>query len=196
MGHGLVTVDEREQGARRKRAEDDLEPDVLSERDEANEKNEGASHADLRRRVLEAHEHSRQAPGALYTCYRQSNQHHDQREYAKQDQLACGIGRALAGEEQRQQDDRAEVGDRCRSDHELPEVGADVVGVLEHRDDDPERRRDEDDRNEQRRLDEASTLQRQADDDPDHERRHKAHRRQLQRPSAKSLDVDLQAGKE
>ena len=41
---------------------------------------------------------------------------------------------ALAGEEQRQQDDRAEVGDRGGGDDQLPERGGDLSRVFEHGD--------------------------------------------------------------
>ena len=95
---------------------------------------------------------------------------HDEEDHARQREQAADqdqrrAGAALAGEEDREQDDRAEVGDRPGSDHELAEGGRDLTRVLEHRDDHPERRRREDHRDEQRGLDQAARLQRQARDD-------------------------------
>ena len=65
-------------------------------------------------------------------------------------------GPALAGEQHREQDDRAEVGDRPGGHDELTELRLDLPGVLEHGDDHAERRRREDHRDEQRRLGEPA----------------------------------------
>src|SRR4029450_2973481 len=51
---------------------------------------------------------------------------------------------AAAGEQQREQHDRAELGDGARDDDEATERGVRLVRVLQHRHHDPERRPPED----------------------------------------------------
>ena len=135
MSHLLIAVDQRQHGPGGERAEDGLQPDVLGERHEPDQEHESAPHADLGGRVLQPDEDTGEPAPALEARDRQPGQHHEHGEHAEEDQLARGVRRALPREEQRQQDDRAEVRDRGRGDHQLPEVRPDVVGVLEHRDD-------------------------------------------------------------
>ena len=84
----------------------------------------------------------------------------------------------MAGEEQGQQDDRAEIGDRGSCDHELTKRRADRcsesfnTGTIT-----PSEVSREHDRDEQRRLDEPTGMKREADDDPDRERKHEPERR-------------------
>jgi hypothetical protein len=81
---------------------------------------------------------------------REVDGHRQRRECGKQEHRRADS--ALAGEEEREQDDRAEVCNRTRRDHQLPERLVDLAGVLQDRDQDPERGRAQDHRNEQRRL--------------------------------------------
>jgi hypothetical protein len=104
--------------------------------------------------------------------------------------------RALAGEEDREQDDRAEVRDRPRRDHELPERRRALARVLEDRDQHTERRRGERDRDQQWGIDEAAGLQRARDDERDRERERVAEGGEPQHPPAQPGEVDFQAGEE
>src|SRR5882672_12273467 len=87
-----------------------------------------------------------QAHRPFRTRDRDSHEYHRQAEGGEQDQPARRAGRALAREEQREQDDRAEFGDRGGRDDELTQARVDVAGVLQHREDHAERGRDEHDR--------------------------------------------------
>ena len=60
MGHRLVAIDQRHQRARRKRAEDRLEPDLVGKRGKPDQQHKRRSHPDLRGRVLQPREHPRQ----------------------------------------------------------------------------------------------------------------------------------------
>ena len=70
----------------------------------------------------------------------------------EQDDLRPRAGRSgRAGrEEQGDEQDRAELRERGRGEHRLPEVGLDLAGVADDRDDEPERRRRQHDRDEER----------------------------------------------
>jgi hypothetical protein len=94
-------------------------------------------------------------------CAAHDAEHGERQGEQRADQHQRRTRAALAGEEQREQDERGEVGDRSARDHELPEAGADPARVLEHRDQDAERRRAERDRHEERRLDEPAGGQRE-----------------------------------
>src|SRR5205085_5397299 len=63
--HRLVAVDELEDGAGHEGAENRLEPELLREHDEADEEDEGAADADLRRGVLQAEKRAREPHRAL-----------------------------------------------------------------------------------------------------------------------------------
>ena len=65
VGHRAVGVDEREHRARRERAEDHLEPELLRGGGEADEQDDRAAHADLRRRVLQPQQVGADAHRAL-----------------------------------------------------------------------------------------------------------------------------------
>src|SRR3954469_12062818 len=125
-----------------------------------------------------------------------AHQGYDQPEHADQDQRPGGAARALAREEQRQQDDRAELRDRGRREHELTEARAGDVRVLQDREDHADRRGGEHDRDEERRLDESAGFQAEAEGDRDRERERESDRGQLEDRALQALDVDLQAGEE
>ena len=59
MRHCLVAIDQRQQGAGGKGAEDRLEPDVLRDGDKADQEHERATDANLRGRVLKSEQDSR-----------------------------------------------------------------------------------------------------------------------------------------
>ena len=103
---------------------------------------------------------------------------------------------ALAREEDREQDDRPEVGDRRGGDDQLPEGGGDLARVLEHRDEHAERRRAEDDRDQQRRVHQPARLEPERDDEGDREREREPEQRDPQHLPAQLLELDLQAGQE
>ena len=109
--------------------------------------------------------------------------------------ISCALGAAvLAGEEHRQQDDRAEVGDRGGGDDELAELRARLAGVLEDRHDDAQRCRHERDGDQHRRVGQAAELHPVADEHAEHDARAEAQRRQAQAPAAQSAHVELEAG--
>ena len=196
MSHRLVPVDQREQRPSGERAEDCLEAHLLGERGEPDQQEEGCPDPDLRRGVLKALQHARETHRVLKAGDRQPDQEHDQPEHAEQDQRPGRAGRAPTREEQREEDDRAEVGDRGRRDHKLTEAGGDVPGVLEHRNDHAKRGGDEHDRDEQRRLNEPARPQAEAEDDRDRERDAEAERGELQDPAPQALDVNFQTREE
>src|SRR5262249_19438502 len=160
------------------------------------EQYERGSDSDLRRRVLETLQYSREAHRTLNAGDRQADQQHDEREAAKQDRAGGSARRMLSGKEERQQDDRAELGERRSSDHELAEAAADAAGILERWDDHAQRRGGEDDRSEERRFDEPAGPQPETEDDGDRKRHGEAGRRNAQEPPTQSLDVELQPREE
>jgi hypothetical protein len=97
----------------------------------------------------------------------------------------------LAGEEQREQNHRAEVGDRRGGDHQLTEVRACLARVLEHGHDDPERGRNENDRDEQGCVHLAARGEAERDPDSDRERDDEAACGEPELPPAQTREVDL-----
>ena len=79
-----------------------------------------------------------------------------------------------------EQDDGAEVGDRPRRDDQLAEGGGDLAGVLQDRDQHPERRSAEDDRDQERGLDQPCRPEQQGDQDGDRKRDDERGHRQAQ----------------
>lgn len=110
----------------------------------------------------------------------QRQEHDDRQQEQPPEQEQRRPDPTLAGEEDREQNDRAEVGDRPGGDDELAEGRGDLPRVLEHRHDHPERGRAQDDRHQQRRLDEPRGLEPEPDDDRDREGEHEAAEGELQ----------------
>ncbi len=143
-----------------------------------------------RRRSVADSGRSRSAPAMTI-----ADRDDDERERAEQDQRR-GRAARVAREEQREQDDRREVGDRRARDDELSEGRPRLAAVLEHRDDDSQRRRAQRDRDEHDVVDDPDRLQARADDERDREAHREARARDAQRPPAQLVEVDLQAGEE
>ena len=87
MGEHRVLVDQREDRAGEERAEDHLEAEVCRERDQADQENERAAHADLRRGVLQPLERPAEALECSRPGKREADQDGDDEEAAEQDQL-------------------------------------------------------------------------------------------------------------
>ena len=151
-------------------------PSCCAARGEADEQHEGAAHADLRGRVLQPQQVGADAHRALRARGPRRARRRRGRA-ASRSARSVAPGAALAGEEERQQDDRGEVGDRAAGDDELAERRADPARVLEHRDEHAQRRRAERDGDEQRRLDEAAGAERERDGDRDGERERRSRAR-------------------
>jgi hypothetical protein len=117
--HDLVAIGEREHRAGDERAEDHLETELRGDGREADEQDHRAADADLRRRVLEPQEVGADRAGQLRPSERRERD--DAEDDDAPDEHQGRADAALAGEEQRQEDDRAEVRDRARRDDELPE---------------------------------------------------------------------------
>src|SRR5204862_4739680 len=92
----------------------------------------GAAHPDLGGGVLQAPEVDADRHRALGADHDQDDRDREHGERSQQED--GGADAALAGEEDRQEDDRAEVGDRPGGDHQLTEPGGDLPGILEDRD--------------------------------------------------------------
>src|SRR5215211_6612428 len=103
-----------------------------------------AARADLRGRVLQAQQVRADAHRVLRPA--QDGEDHPGEREQRAEQQQRRPGPALAGEEQRQQDDRPEVRDRRGGDDQLPEGRGDLAGVLEHRHQHAQRRGAQDDR--------------------------------------------------
>jgi hypothetical protein len=124
--------------------------------------------------------------------------HSDEDGRCKQDEAAdqkqAPSPRLTLGEEDREQDHGAEVGDRPCGDYQLTECRGDLAGVFEHRDQDAERGRAEDDRDQQWGLDQAGCLQDQRDQDGNRKRDGEADQGQAQHGAPELVELDLEAG--
>jgi hypothetical protein len=195
VGHHAIAVDEAQDGACQESAEDDLEPERLGESDEAGEEEEGAADADLRRRVLQPNEEIGQPHRALRPDQRERERADDEQESSEQHELR-GRARRLAREEEREEDHGAEVGDRRRGDHELPEAGGSRPGVLEDGHDHAERRGDEDDRDEQRCLHLPEAVEGEREDKREPEGDGEAEGGDAHESATQPLELDLEPGEE
>jgi hypothetical protein len=195
VGHHPIAVGEREHGPGQEGSENHLEPEPLGQSDESDQEEEGAADADLRRGVLETRQHRGQPPPVLDAEKSEQERDRDQEEADQEQDLRRRAG-GLAREEEGEQDHGAEVGDRGGGDDELAEVRPELVGVLEHRDDDAERGRHEDDRDEQRRVDLARRVEGDANHDGDAEREREAPADQPEPTAAKLLEFDLESSQE
>ena len=170
-------------------------PNPSARATKAIEQHDRAPHPDLGRRVLQPQQHRREAPPVLDPGERQRRRDGEHHEPADQQELGAGR-RRLAGEEEGEQDDRAEVGDRGGDDHELTEVAPDLAGVLQHRDHHAERRGGQHDRHEQRGIHLPARLQREPGDEGEGEGDDEPAAGQLQDRPPQPLEVDLQPGQE
>ena len=194
MGHHLVAIGERQDRAGRERSEDHLEAELLGDGGKRDQQHDRPAHPDLGGRVLEPQQVVADPLRALRPAHHEEDRGRQREQAADQDERRPGA--ALAGEQDREQDDRPEVGDRSGRHDELAEGGLDLAGVLEHGDDHAERRRREDHGDEQRGLGEATRLQRQARDDGEPERQEPAAARHAQQAPAELVELDLEAGEE
>jgi hypothetical protein len=153
--HALVPVDELDRRTGEERAEDRLEPELRREHDEEREEQERRAHADLRGRVLQPDERRRETHGALQAEDRERDGDDKDAERDQERELRAQPAR-LAGEEERQQDDRRHLSDRRAGDDDLSERRCGLTRVLEDRQDHAEPGRREDDCDEQRRFDQAA----------------------------------------
>jgi hypothetical protein len=128
-----VAVDLTEHGAGKERPEDRLETDVGGEGDEPDEQGDGDPHPDLGRSVLEGDEHGvdpHAAPGPG-ECHGDGGDDGDEQRHRDQPARRAALG---LGEQERQQQHGAEIGDCRAGDGELPDGSVGESGVLEHRD--------------------------------------------------------------
>lgn len=119
----------------------------------------------------------------------------EQHEADEQYQLSPDV-RGLAGEEEREEDDRGDVRDGCGREHELAEPRPRLARVFEHRDDDPEGRRTEHDRDQERRFHEAGRVEREAGGERRRERHSEAQCADAEQPPAEAVHVHLEAGEQ
>ncbi len=167
---------------------------LLGDRREPDQQHHRPAHPDLGGRVLEPQQVVADPLRPFRPTHREENRGRQCEQATDQDERRPGA--ALAREQDREQDDRPEVGDRSGSHHELAERRRDLAGVLEHGDDHPERRRREDHGDEERGLGEATRLQRQAGDDSDPEGQQPAAARHAQQTPAELVELDLETGEE
>jgi hypothetical protein len=118
----------------------------------------------------------------------------EQPEQAEQHQSHADAA-GLFREEERQEDDRRDLGDGGPGYDELPELRAHLTCVLQHRNHDPERGCREHDGDEERRPDEPACIQGEADQEREPERERVSERGEVEQPAAKALVLDLEAGK-
>jgi len=112
---GRVGVDQPQHRSGQERPENRLETQSLGQREKCDEQQRGEPDPDLRGGVHQLGEHPLGAGAAPGPHQRHRQQHRDQRQ-ASQQQQPRGQAGGLLGEQQRQQDHRAEVGDRRRGD--------------------------------------------------------------------------------
>jgi len=93
--------------------------------------------------------------------------------------------------EQRQQHDGYELGDRTGGDHQLPEVGAGLPGILEQRYQQPERGGHQRDPHQQRRRDRSTESGEIGERQRQHRRPAERDEGQAHRPAAEAFGVDL-----
>ena len=115
----------------------------------------------------------------------------DDNEPAEEDRLRADSA-AFATEQQREEDDRAKIGDRPRRDYELAERRADLARVLEDRHDDPEGRCREHDRDEDAVAGKVDGVQPESDREGDDEGDDESERGEAQRPTSQFVHVDLE----
>ena len=195
MGHRPVGVEVVEDRPRGERAEDQLEPELLGQRHHPDQEDERPAHANLGARVLQADERGRDPAGALGLGDGDRHGRDREHEQADQDQLRVEAA-GLTGEEQREQQDRGEVSDRGRGDHQLAEGRAGLARVGEHRDDDSQRGRCEDHGDQERLVGDARQVECQAGCDREREGHGEAQRGRAQEPSAQRGEIDLEARQE
>ena len=135
--HALVAVDELQGGSREEGAEDRFEPEARSEDDEHDHEQERAAHPDLGRGVLKTPQRRRDAHRPLETQDRQPDGDDEDHEGDQQHELASDPA-AVPREEERKEDDRADLRDRRSGNYDLPEWGRCLAGVLQDRQDDAE----------------------------------------------------------
>ena len=123
MGHRLGRVEVVEDRAGGERAQDQLEPELLGERDHPDQQHERAADPDLGAGVLQADQRRRDPPRALRLAHADRDRGDREHEEPDQDQLRADPAR-LAREQQGQQQHRGEVGDRGGGDHQLAEARA------------------------------------------------------------------------
>ena len=148
MGHHTIAVDQAQDGARDKGAEDDLEPEHLRQHGEADEQEEGAPDPDLGARVLKPPQRGLKRIQPAYTGQRRPDGGHQQEEAAEKEQRGPDPG--LAREEQGEQDHGGKVGDGGGGDDLLAQRRFELPNVGEHGNHDAKRRGREHDRHEER----------------------------------------------
>ena len=87
VGHRSIAIHQLEDGPGHECAEDCFEPEPLGQDDEADQQHESAPDADLRSRVLQAEQCSRESPRALRTDDDEADRHRQGGEGAEQAQL-------------------------------------------------------------------------------------------------------------
>ena len=119
VGHHLVAIGERQDRAGGERAEDHLEAELLGDGGERDQQHDRPAHPDLGGGVLEAQQVVADALRPLRPAHHDEDRGRQREQAADQDERRPGA--ALAREQDREQDDRPEVGDRPGSHHELAE---------------------------------------------------------------------------